>query len=622
MGQPLDSVFRIVNETSREVVENPVSKVLAHGHIVGLANHTILIARDGTERPIDDSAAPIKNDQAEIEGVILVFRDITERHREEKLKDRRARNAALTAAIGLAFSQRRTLPEMLSASTDAIVHHLDTAFARIWTLDAESNVLELQTSSGIYTHIDGPHRRVPVGAFKIGRIAEEKKPHLTNDVQHDPDVSDQAWANREGMVAFAGYPLLVESRLLGVIALFARQPLADDTLEALTLVADVISLGIDRKRSEEVLKTQATALKAADHRKDEFLAMLAHELRNPLGVISNGIQLVQLSQQPEMLGQISDLIEHQVKHLTHLIDDLLDVSRITQGKITLKKETVELGAIVDRAVELVRPLVMEKRHVLTTSVPEEIRFVADPTRAVQILGNLLTNAAKYSEPEGSIHLAAVVDGDQVVMRVRDNGIGIPPEMLSHVFELFTQVDATLDRSQGGLGIGLTLVHSLVEMHGGQVSAASEGKDKGSEFTVRLPIGTPEADRLTTDAGKLIKPKATGRILVVDDNEDTARLTARMLTHYGYEVETAHDGLAAIEQARRLQPGVILLDIGLPGMNGYEVATQLRDDDCCKSAVLIAISGYGEETARERSKAAGFSHHLIKPLDFGQLMKLI
>ena len=361
----------------------------------------------------------------------------------------------------------------------------------------------------------------------------------------------------------------------------------------------------------------------AEHRKDEFLAMLSHELRNPIGAFSNCIQLVQDAQQPESLPQYCDVIQRQVSQLTHLVDDLLDVSRIGQGKIALRRTTVDLSAVMGRAAEQVQPLIAEKHHRLIISFPDHpVRFVADPTRIEQILGNLLTNAAKYTEPGGSIRFSAVSEGDEIVFRIRDTGIGIPAEMLPEVFGLFTQIAATADRSQGGLGIGLTLVRRLVEMHGGTVTAASEGKGQGSEFTVRLPVGQPTTE--TIDPTTVLTPaKAiSGRILVVDDSQDTAALTARMLARSGYEVATAHDGPTAIEVARRLRPDAVVLDIGLPGMDGFEVASRLRNDECCQTTVLIAVSGYGEEKSRERAKAAGFNHHLTKPIDLKELIGLI
>lgn len=275
------------------------------------------------------------------------------------------------------------------------------------------------------------------------------------------------------------------------------------------------------------------------------------------------------------------------------------------------------------AAEQVQPLIAEKRHRLTVSFPDHpVRFVADPARIEQILVNLLTNAAKYTEPGGSIRFSAVSEGDEIVFRIRDTGIGIPAEMLPEVFGLFTQVDATADRSQGGLGIGLTLVRRLVELHGGTVTAASEGRGKGSEFTIRLPVVQPTTKTIDPTTVPTTAQAISGRILVVDDSLDTARLTARMLANTGYEVATAHDGQAAIEVARRFRPDAVVLDIGLPGMDGFEVALTLRNDECCQTAVLIAVSGYGEEKSRERAKAAGFNHHLTKPVDLKELIGLI
>ena len=401
-------------------------------------------------------------------------------------------------------------------------------------------------------------------------------------------------------------------------------PVVDESGRALFVAATGVDV-TNRKRAEDDLRTLAADLSNADHRKDEFLAMLGHELRNPLSAISGAVQLAELTEAPELPGELRDLIHRQVGHLTRLIDDLLDVSRITQGKIALRVETIDLATTVGRALDQVRPLIAAKRHILTVQLPDEpVRFVADPTRVEQILGNLLTNAAKYTEPDGRIDLLARVEGGEVVVRVSDSGVGIDPEMLPEVFGLFTQVDATIDRSQGGLGIGLTLVRNLVERHGGTITAASPGKGHGSEFTVRLPVGHPNSAATPAPEARPARPatESARRILVVDDNQDTARLTARMLRHAGFDVAVAHDGLEAVKLAPTLHPAVVLLDIGLPGMNGYEVAAALRRDPDCQAATIIAVSGYGEDKARDRSAAAGFDHHLAKPVDFTKLLALI
>jgi PAS domain S-box-containing protein len=372
----------------------------------------------------------------------------------------------------------------------------------------------------------------------------------------------------------------------------------------------------DRKHAEQ-------ALKDADRRKDEFLAMLAHELRNPLAAINHAVQLTLSPGNEDSLEWSKSVIERQAKQLARLLDDLLDVSRISQGKIHFNKERADLSSIIGRALEVVRPLFEKKRHTLTLAIAHgQLPIFADPTRMEQVLVNLLSNAAKYTEEGGNIAVTAYRN-DEVIVTIRDNGLGIPPEMLPQVFELFAQVDRTLDCSQGGLGIGLTLARSLVRMHGGEIQAKSEGPGKGSEFTIRLPVTVehcPEPPRVEQNTAD--HPRRGLRVLVVDDNKDTAVGMAKLLEKSGYGVQTAADGPTAVELARALRPDAILLDIGLPGMDGYQVARQLRSDDCCKSTLLIAVSGYGQQEDHERSRQAGFNHHLIKPVDYDSLVALL
>ena len=376
------------------------------------------------------------------------------------------------------------------------------------------------------------------------------------------------------------------------------------------------------KRTEALLTSQTVELKKADQRKDDFLAMLGHELRNPLSAIANAAVLLTMSDNDAEIGHCKDTIHRQTKHLSRLIDDLLDVSRINLGKVDLRRDLIDVTPILDSAVQTVRPLAEERKHTVDVEFDRGNLWVnADPTRLEQIFVNLLNNAAKYSENGGHIRLSADHEGSVIAIRVKDSGVGIPPEKLPEMFELFAQADRSSARSEGGLGIGLTLVKRLVEIHGGTITANSEGPGKGSEFVVRLPAATrPVAPRpLTTGS---TAPLNTTRILVVDDNADTARSMTRLLTLMGHDVATAHNGLEAIGAAQTHRPEVILLDIGLPGMDGYEVIKRLRQEAWGKDAAIIAVSGYGQEEDRRHTKAAGFDHHLVKPIDFDALKSLL
>jgi CheY-like chemotaxis protein/nitrogen-specific signal transduction histidine kinase len=369
------------------------------------------------------------------------------------------------------------------------------------------------------------------------------------------------------------------------------------------------------------------ALRESDRRKDEFLAMLAHELRNPLAPIRNGVQILRAKAPPiPELQWATEVIDRQVHQMTRLVDDLLDVSRITRGNIDLRKERVELATIVNSAIEASGPLIDKWGHQVTVTIPPQpIVLEADLTRMSQVLLNLINNAAKYMDRAGRIWVIAERRSDQVLIRVKDTGIGIPAEMLPRIFDMFTQVDRSLERSEGGLGIGLTLVQRLVELHGGTVEARSEGPGKGSEFVVRLPIaaavmtvGPPGAGGEREEA---VMP-ATRRILVVDDNRDAADSLAMLLRMMGNEVRMAHDGLDAVGAAAAFQPDVVLLDIGLPELNGYEAARRIRQQDSGAGMVLVALTGWGQEEDRRRALAAGFDHHMTKPVDFNDLRKLL
>jgi len=386
----------------------------------------------------------------------------------------------------------------------------------------------------------------------------------------------------------------------------------------------------EHKRAEERLREESRAFqeseeraREADRQKDEFLAMLGHELRNPLSPIVGMLDLLRVRHQGE-LGQELSVIDRQVRHVTRLVDDLLDVSRISRGKIQLKREPVELAGAVDRALEIAQPLIEKRGHQITLRIQRQgLQVWGDMVRLAQVIANLLTNAAKYTDPGGRILVMARADGDAVEVRVRDNGSGIPDALLPHLFELFVQGDRSLDRSQGGLGIGLTLVKRLVEMHGGSVSVHSEGPGRGSEFTLRLPrlINGP----LTAAPHSVSELSAHGelcRILVVDDNVDAAEVLAECLQLSGHEVRVANDGPLALILAKEFIPEVVLLDIGLPSMDGFEVARRLRKQQGASLLRLIALTGYGQESDRQKARAAGFDDHLVKPVELEVLTSTI
>jgi signal transduction histidine kinase/ActR/RegA family two-component response regulator len=389
-----------------------------------------------------------------------------------------------------------------------------------------------------------------------------------------------------------------------------------------------ISLDItERKRlhealqqSESDLARQAEELRDADRRKDEFLATLAHELRNPLAPIRTGMDLLARAPGNAAAERTLGVMNRQLSHMVRLIDDLLDVSRITRGKLELKRERVQLSSIIEAAVEASRPLIERKQHTLHISVADpSLCFDADLTRMAQVVSNLLNNASNYTPVGGLLQLSARTESGFAVIEVRDNGIGIPRDRLEDVFGLFRQIHRTLERSQGGLGIGLALVRSLVEMHGGRVAAASDGLGTGSTFSVWLPIfsGGTQPDR-AEQSERPLPPQTKPRILVVDDNEDAADLLALSLTQKGYSSATAYDGASALRAVAASKAEVVILDIGLPDMSGYDVARAIRQDSRLSSPTLIALTGWGSQDDKRKATDAGFDLHLTKPVDARQL----
>ena len=416
-------------------------------------------------------------------------------------------------------------------------------------------------------------------------------------------------------------PTVREGRLVACMAVIQSSP-REWSVDEIALVeetAERTHIAVARARAE-------SALRDSDRRKDEFLATLAHELRNPLAPVRNGLQILQLAtNDKQTTAKTLGVMERQLVHMARLIDDLLDVSRITRGKVTLKRERLALRAVFDSAIEASKHLVDGGRHALTLHLPyEPIYLDADATRLAQVVGNLINNAAKYTPEGGRIDIYAEREGEEVVIRVEDSGVGIPAEMLSHVFDMFAQVGgSSLERSQGGLGIGLSISKQLVQMHGGSIRVDSSGTDQGSTFTVRLPLAA-NADASGAHAVPAVPgPKSSSkRILVVDDNVDAADSFSTMLRLFGHEVEIAYSGAGALVSAATFKPAIIFCDIGMPGMSGYQVAARIRAIPELREARLIAVTGWGSEDDRRRALEAGFDLHLAKPADWTAVQEAI
>ena len=867
-GRSLSDVFHIVNETTRLPVENPALRALEIGRIVGLANHTILISRDGTERPINDSAAPIRSVDGKLVGSVLVFRDITDqklseaalRESEEKLRllvDTIPQLAWMARPDGSIFWYNRRwydytgttaeqvegwgwqdvhdpakLPKVLSrwrnsietgepfemefplkgangvyrefltqvnplrdkdghvlywfgtntdiegqresqqalAQSEQRFRQLADAMPQIvWTARPDGSIDYLNRQWDEYTGIpgssglmgwaqilhpedawpsrqrweacvrtgtpferearlldrrrqayrwhllravavrdeneritrwfgtstdinaqkhseetsrylarvsgvlagvvdyestlqkvanlavpyfadwssvdvaaeDGSLRRLAVAhqyaekikladslmrqspsesssAVGIHSVMRTGLPEIVTEIT-DEFLAQTAGDEQQleilrslGLKSYICVPLTVAGKTLGVLTFATAESGRQYTEADLNLATDLAN-----RAAVAIENTQLyQSLRDADRRKDEFLATLAHELRNPLAPIRNSLQILKMPQLDlETLEMARDVIERQVHNLVRLVDDLLDVSRVMQGKIELKRKIVELAEVVSRAIETAQPLVDAQQHELTLQMPaESLLVVVDPVRMAQVIGNLLTNAAKYTDLGGRIFLSAERDADIAVLRVRDTGIGMAAEMLPRVFELFMQVDHASTKAQGGLGIGLTLVKNLVEMHGGTVDAHSEGLGLGSEFVVRLPISVNRMEQSIDASGPVSDPRAAAgfRTLIVDDNQDAANSLATLLSIQGHEVQVAYHGVGALEIVKTFTPDLVLMDIGMPGMDGYEVARRLRLQPRLANTVLVALTGWGQHEDRRRTAEAGFNHHLVKP----------
>jgi PAS domain S-box-containing protein len=579
VGQPLGSVIRIINEESRQPVEIPTVEALREDRTVKLASHSLLITKDGSERSISDSAAPITNDKGEVAGVVLVFRDITERRKTER---------ALDKALGYADDIIATLREpFVVLDSDLRVKTANRSFYDTFQVTKE------ETENRLVYDLGNGQWDIPGLRKLLDEVLSRNRSVHDFEVEH-------------------AFPELGRKTML----LNAR-PFPPDSKHP-----ELILLAVE---DVSALRTRADELAEASRHKDEFLATLAHELRNPLSPIRNSVHYLGQDGLTERDAKTArEVITRQVAIMVRLIDDLLDVSRISRNKLDVRKERVELATVVESAVESCRPLIQQRGLELTISVPPQaFPLDADPVRLAQVFSNLLNNSAKYTDRGGQISLSAIREGSDAVVTVRDNGIGIAGDMLSRVFDMFTQVDRSLEQSQGGLGIGLTLVRRLVEMHDGSIEARSAGPNQGSEFIVRLPLViSPPNEKLAGSDGAVTKRLGHGRILLVDDNIDSANSLAMLLRLKGNDIRTAHDGVEALEVAEAFHPEIVLLDIGLPKLNGYDVARRIRQQPWGRDVLLIALTGWGNDEDRRLSQEAGFNFHMVKPVDLAALEALL
>ena len=709
LGQPLERVFNIVNEVTRKPVDNPSLRALREGVIVGLANHTVLIKKDGAECPIDDSAGPIRNEQGHVSGSVLIFRDVT----AQRLAEREKANQLITA---------RLLAAIVESSDDAIISKSLEGIIQTWNAAAE-RLFGFTAAEAVGQHISlviPPDRLAEedqiIASLKAGKRVEHfETERLRKDgqliivsltispIRDDSgnvigaskivrDVTERIRTENErqkfvtlvenstdfiGICDLEGVPFFVNRAGLEMVGLAdieeaRRTPVQEfffpedreriwkqffpsvlekghDEIEirfrhfktgeprwmaykvlALTDATNqpvafaTVSQDItERKRLTDDLQRLAADLSTADQRKNEFLATLAHELRNPLAPMSNMLEVVKRAgNDSEILKRAHETLERQLDQMVRLVDDLMDLNRITHDRLELRRSDVDLSSVIQQAVEVARPLIDAAGHELILDLPDEpIYLNADRARLAQVFGNLLNNSCKYTRPHGTIALSAKRVDHEVLVTVKDNGAGIPRDKLGSIFDMFMQVDRSSVRSQGGLGIGLTLVKRLVEMHGGSIEARSEGAGRGSEFIVRLPVvSTPSMSAPVAD--KASESPTERRVLIVDDNRDSADSLAMLLEITGNKTFLAHDGVEALEAVEKFRPEVVLLDIGLPKLDGHEVCRRVREKPWGKGIVIIALTGWGQEDDRRKSEAAGFNGHLVKPVDYDNLLSLL
>jgi len=607
-----------------DVVEAHYRRVIDTGQpVVDVEISAIISNRSAELNYWLSSYYPVQNETGELVGVNVAVREITGRKQAEA-------DTLFLLDLGECIRYAADGDELLWAVAVALGEHLRANHCGFIEIDAEHDRCTVQRDYH-------PHTPSLVGSYSLKGlstklIAEGRSGQATVvvDVASDKRTAEVADAYRQrGVVAFISTPLVRGGQWVSALVVAAAEPRQwkEREVSLINLVAERTWLAVEKLRLDVALRESDAALREADRRKDEFLATLAHELRNPLSLMHNVITLQQTPDAPNGDPRWgSEIIDRQVNYLTRLTDDLFDVSRITREKLELQKEPVRLAEIIRAAVESSRPLIDRRNHELTLTMSQESIFVdADRVRLTQVFMNLLNNAAKYTPTPGHIWLNVEQAGDMVEVRVKDTGVGIATENIPHLFELFYQVDRSYTRAEGGLGLGLTLVHRLVELHSGKVEVRSAGVNRGSEFIVQLPVQShhTNTDELAAAHGNGSLPaRRFRRILVADDFPQSADTLARLLRQEGNDVQVAQDGNEAFETASEFRPDVILLDIAMPKLNGYEAARKIRAQPWGQQIVLIALTGWGQQQDRRRTQDAGFDAHLTKPVNYEAIMDLL
>ncbi|MEO5819056.1 MAG: PAS domain S-box protein [Vicinamibacteraceae bacterium] len=694
IGRPIDSIFLILNEDTRQPVDNPALRALRDGAVVGLANHTVLVARDGAETPIDDSAAPVRGADGKIAGSVLVFRDVSERrHTEQALRSSEEDLSDFfeNASVGLHWLDpdgrvvraNRSELAMLGYSADEFIGHAVTEFHvdRSVVDEMLDRIARGETLRNVAARLrcrDGGVRHVLISSsarWERGRLAHTRCVVLdvterrradevrallaavvesTEDAVITKSLDGAILSWNAGAQAMLGYTaeeavgrsvniIIPESRREEELAILDRvrqakrvEPFETQRVARGGRVIDV-SLSVSPIRDETggiigassiardigQRKALEQSLRDSDRRKDEFLAVLAHELRNPLAPIRSGVAALRLALPDDAtLRHVGGIIERQVRQMSRLLDDLLDVSRITHNKLELRMEPLTLQAVLDAALETSRPLLESAGQTVSVDAPPiPVPIVADPVRIAQVFANLISNASKYSHPGAGIRIGVAADEREIAITVTDNGIGITAEALPTIFDVFSQASQARTRAQGGVGIGLSLVKGLVELHGGRVFARSGGLDRGSTFEVRLPA------RVTVDESQVEAEPASyeplgRRVVIADDNRDGADSLTLVVQAFGCDVRTAYDGAGAVSETEAFRPHIVFLDLGMPGMDGLEAGRRIRALPDGDRIVLVAVTGWGQERDRQSTREAGFDAHVVKPADPFALRTLI